>query len=101
MERRELIWRLIAARLEELGSDVEGDPTNQDIERWMVEVSDAVEVRIAELIPRVGARRVICEMPNNTHDCPQSAARQCVACGRYFCRKHPIQACPVCGGAVQ
>jgi len=46
-------------------------------------------------------KMVVCEMPSNNDAVALSAARQCQACSRYFCKKHTISHCPLCGGALQ
>jgi len=46
---------------------------------------------------------VVCAMPNNRQVVARSASIQCQnpSCSEYFCKKHVIVQCPLCGGSLQ
>jgi len=46
---------------------------------------------------------VTCSMPNNSATIAQSASVQCTSqsCASYFCRRHSLSNCPLCGSKVQ
>ncbi|HCC81670.1 MAG TPA: hypothetical protein DEQ25_10435 [Methylophaga sp.] len=49
------------------------------------------------------SKNVVCALPNNLEIVSRSAAVQCQnsSCFEFFCGKHKLYKCPLCGGRVQ
>lgn len=71
----------------------------------LIHVVDALVVQEAmQVLPGGFSGRgtiVSCAMPNNPDTPPKSAALQCQSCNEYFCKKHSLGKCPLCGGSLR
>lgn len=41
-----------------------------------------------------------CEMPNNEEDVNIRKTKKCTNCDRFFCKKHNLEKCPICGHSL-
>jgi hypothetical protein len=102
---RETIVDLLTAVLEEAPEQIvlEMNPesASERITGLQNSFAQAVTTYLG-ILPRYTPTSLMCQLPHNPDIIVNSRkARQCVQCGKWFCQKHQLTACPFDGGQLR
>lgn len=110
MDENKALYELIDSILEQnFEFEVRNEILNVLKNEGINTVRDIVGAEVAQTLWKLlpggltgNAKVVGCSMPHNNASVAQSAATQCQGtCESYFCKKHSISKCPVCGGNLK